>query len=485
MTLDLRNISTRRHFLAAQSMGIGSLALAWLLARDEARGAPLKPSFEKPTFDTRPKPTHYAPRATAMISMFMQGGPSHVDLFERKVELEKHHLQDYNGGDFKFDSVDQASRKLFSGPWKFRKYGNCGMEMSELLPHLGEVADDICLIRSMKTGVNNHGQSILALQSGTILPGKPSLGSWVTYALGSENDNLPAFMVLRDPASLPVEGVYNWSNGWLPALYQGTVARPQEPRIPNLDPPPYMKGRPQERLLSFLEQLNREHLANHPGETDLAARIDSYALAAKMQTAAKEAFDISSESDETRRMYGLESPNAPTRDFGTRCLIARRLVERGVRFVQIFSGNQEWDHHGDIVTKLPPMTKKIDQGSAALVRDLKQRGLLDTTLVHWGGEMGRLPVVQAAKTGNPGRDHNTYGFSMWLAGGGVRGGMTYGSTDEIGHRAVENVVMHYDYHATLLHLFGLDHSRVVFQRSNGVGALIEGQTPRVVKEILA
>ncbi len=466
-------------------MSIGSLALAWLMARDEARAAPAKPTLERPTFDTRPKPPHNPPRATAMISMFMQGGPSHVDLFDRKDELIKHHMQEYSGGDFKFDSVDQASRKLYAPQWKFKRYGQCGLEMSELLPHLGSVADDICLIRSMKTGVNNHGQSILALQSGAILPGKPSLGSWMTYALGSENDNLPAFMVLRDPASLPVEGVYNWSNGWLPALYQGTVARPQEPRIPNLDPPPYMKGRPQERFLAYLDQLNREHLAARPGETDLAARIDSYALAAKMQTAAKEAFDISGESRDTQRMYGIEDANAPTREFGTRCLIARRLVERGVRFVQIFSGNQEWDHHGGIADRLPLMTKKIDQGSAALVRDLKQRGLLDSTLVHWGGEMGRLPVIQAAAKGAVGRDHNTYGFSMWLAGGGVKGGLGYGATDEIGHRAVENVVMHYDYHATLYHLFGLDYSRVVFQRANGVGSLIEGQTPRIVKDILA
>jgi len=288
-------------------------------------------------------------------------------------------------------------------------------------------------------------------------------------------------MVLRDPASLPVEGVYNWSNGWLPALYQGTVARPQEPRIPNLDPPPYMKGQPQERFLAYLDQLNREHLAARPGETDLAARIASYELAARMQTAAKEAFDISDESDETKTMYGLDRPE--TREFGTRCLIARRLVERGVRFVQIYTANQEWDHHNEIAKRLPPVVKKVDQGSAALVRDLKRRGLLDTTLVHWGGEMGRLPVIQNEK--NIGRDHNTYGFSMWLAGGGVKGGLTYGASDEIGHRAAENVVAHYDYHATLLHLFGLDHSRVTFQRSNGAGALIENETPRVVHDILA
>lgn len=472
---------SRRHFLATQSMGICSLALAWLLHRDQVLGAPIKPSFEKPTFDLKAKRPHFQPRATAMISMFMQGGPSHVDLFDPKPELIHHHMQEAASNDFKFDSVDQASRKLYAPQWKFKKYGECGIEMSELLPHLGSVADEICLIRSMKTGVNNHGQSILALQSGAILPGKPSLGSWVTYALGSESDSLPAFMVLRDPASLPVEGVYNWSNGWLPSLFQGTVARPIEPRIPNLDPPAFMKGATQQRFLNYLQSLNREHLSTRPNETDLAARIASYELAAKMQVAAKEAFDISDESTATKSMYGLDQPES--REFGTRCLIARRLVERGVRFIQIFTRNQEWDHHNDLAKNLPPAVKKIDAGSAALVRDLKQRGLLDTTLVHWGGEMGRLPVIQNEK--NIGRDHNTYGFSMWLAGGGLKRGMVYGATDEIGHRAAENVVMHYDYHATLFHLFGLNYEHVNFQRPNGVGALIENEKPRLVSDIIA
>ena len=472
--------STRRHFLASQSFSLSAFALAWLMQRDGVLSAPAKPSFERPTFDLKAKSPHHAPRARAMISMFMQGGPSHVDLFDPKPALINGHMKDYSG-DFKFDSVDQASRKLYAPQWKFRRYGECGTEMSELVPHLGGVADDICLIRSMRTAVNNHGQSIFALQSGGILPGRPSLGSWMTYALGSENDDLPAFMVLRDPASIPVEGVYNWSNGYLPSLFQGTVARPTEPRIPNLDPPVYLRGQPQQRFLAYLDQLNRDHLAERGGENDLSARIASYELAAKMQTAAKEAFDISSESPETKRMYGLEQKE--TQEFGTRCLIARRLVERGVRFVQIFSANQEWDHHAGITESLPRVTRKIDQGSAALVRDLKQRGLLDSTLVHWGGEMGRLPVIQQAKS--IGRDHNTYGFSMWLAGGGVRGGMTYGNTDEVGYQAVDNVVMHYDYHATLMHLFGLDHQQVTFTRANGPGQLIDSAKARVVREILA
>lgn len=470
----------RRHFLSTQAFSLGGLALSYLFERD-GFAAPPKPTLERPTFDVLPKATHAAPRARAMVSMFMQGGPSAVDLCDEKVELQKHHMQDYSGGDFKFDSVDQASRKLFSGPWKFRNHGECGLRLSELLPHLGSVADDVCLIRSMRTAVNNHGQSIFALQHGTITPGRPSLGSWLTYALGSENDNLPAFMVLRDPASLPVEGVYNWGNGYLPSLYQGTVARPSEPRIANLDAPPHMQGKPQEHFLQFLGELNREHLQQRPGENDLSARIASYELAARMQTAAKEAFDVSSETKATQSLYGLDNP--ATKEFGTRCLIARRLIERGVRFIQIFTANQEWDHHSGILDSLPRAAKKIDQPAAALVADLKQRGLLDTTLVHWGGEMGRLPVIQQGKA--LGRDHNTYGFSHWLAGGGVKGGITYGATDEIGHQAVENVVMHYDYHATLFHLFGLDPQRVTFARGTSIGQLIESDKARVVRDILA
>jgi hypothetical protein len=306
----------------------------------------------------------------------------------------------------------------------------------------------------------------------------------MTYGLGSESQDLPAFVALTDPDGLPVEGVQNWTNGWLPSLYQGTVIRPREPRILNLDPPPHLKGEAQRRYLAYLEGLNRRDLAQHPGEHDLEARIASYELAAKMQTAAKEAVDISGESDAVKKLYGLDDP--ATLDYGTRCLIARRLVERGVRFVQIFTRYQFWDHHGSIRTALPASCKKTDKPAAALVKDLKSRGLLDTTLVHWGGEMGRLPVIQNdAGPASVGRDHNTYGFSMWLAGGGVRGGCTYGGTDEFGHKAVENVVTHSDYHATLLHLFGLDHQRLVYRRNGQEQSLVDNQTCRVVKEILA
>jgi Protein of unknown function (DUF1501) len=472
--------SSRRHFLAQQSMGIGSVALAWLLNQDALRAAPAKPTLEKPTYDLKPKSPPRPAKARAMISIFMQGGPSHIDLFDPKPELTKRHLQNFTG-DIKYDNAAESSAKLFGSPWKFAPRGNCGMELSELLPGLAEVADDITLVRSTHTGVNNHGQSINALNGGRSIGGRPVLGSWLTYALGSESDNLPAYVVLSDPVSLPVIGVDNWTCGWLPSLYQGTVVRSQEPRILNLDPPPSVTPGAQQRFLNYLQQLNQDHLRQRPGEDDLAARIASYELAAKMQTAAKEALDISQETAETHRLYGIDKPE--TKVWGERCLIARRLVERGVRFVQIPSGNQHWDHHGGIEKALPKRCLESDRPTAALVKDLKRLGLLDTTLVHWGGEMGRLPVVQNEK--NIGRDHNTYGFSIWLAGGGLKGGYVHGATDEFGHKAVENVVNHFDYHATLLYLFGLDHQQLLFQRPGGIGSLVDGQPARIVRELLA
>ena len=292
---------------------------------------------------------------------------------------------------------------------------------------------------------------------------------------------MPAYCVLTDPGGLPVLGVENWSNGWLPSIYQGTAIRPREPRIADLEPPAHYEGAVQRHFLDFLGAINRDHLTRFPGEHDLSARISSYELAARMQGAAAEALDISQESAETHRLYGLDDPDS--REFGTRCLIARRLVERGVRFIQVCTGNQDWDHHGNIVNLLPKMCRRVDRPSAALVRDLKTRGLLDETVVWWGGEMGRLPVIQNEQS--IGRDHNTYGFSAWMAGGGIKGGYVHGATDEFGHRAVESPVSHADYHATLLHLFGLDHASLSFPRPGGESSLVDGQEARIVTELLA
>jgi hypothetical protein len=474
--------STRRHFLASNAMGIGSLALAWMLKQEGLLAAPEKPELEPKHYDLTPKAPHFEPRAKAMISLFMQGGPSHHDLFDPKPVMKKHDGTEYTQ-EIRLDSP-QASPKVFATPWKFQPRGQSGVELSELLPHLGDVVDDICLIRSMRTGVNNHVQSINAINTSRIQNGRPVLGGWVTYALGTENQNLPAYMVLTDPASLPVVGVGNFTNGWLPSLFQGTAVRAQEPRILNLDPHPDLRGPAQARYLSYLERLNREHAEKRPGELDLEARIASYELAARMQTAAREALDLSKETQATQRMYGID--DSATRDYGSRCLIARRLVERGVRFVQVLSRNQMWDSHGRILTGLPANCRAVDKPSAALVRDLKSRGLLDSTIVSWGGEMGRMPVVQGVGGRDAaGRDHNTHGFSMWVAGGGFKGGLAFGATDDFGHHAVTDIVNHFDYHATLLHLFGLDHKRVVYRRNNQEQTLTDGQSARVVQGILA
>ena len=475
---------SRRHFLSESLLGTGTLALTWLLHRERAWGNPSLAKTETRAFDTLPKQPHHPPRAQAMISLWMQGGPSHHDLFDPKPEMDRYDGQPFPG-EIKYDNAAQASSKVFASPWRFAPRGESGMELSELLPYTSAVADEICLIRSMRTGVNNHGQSIRALQSGRILDGRPTLGSWLTYGLGCEADDLPAFVAMIDPGQLPVLGVENWQNGFLPSTYQGTVVRPQEPRILDLTPPPHLHGAPQARALELLEELNRRHLERHPGNLDLDARIATYELAARMQVAATDALDLTQETKATQALYGMHSENAPTRDYGARCLIARRLIERGVRFVQVYTQNQLWDNHNRIVTALPSACQKVDQPSAALVTDLKARGLLDSTVVHWGGEMGRLPVIQNdAGPEKIGRDHNTYGFSMWLAGGGFRPGCVYGQTDDWGHHAIENVVNHFDYHATLLHLFGLDHEQVAYEWAKRSQTLTDGQPGKIVKGIL-
>jgi hypothetical protein len=476
-------LCSRRHFLkAGSSFGLGTTALAWLLQQEGLLGAPARPELEQRTYDLLPKPGHHRATAQAMISILMIGGPSQMDLFDPKPKLKEWEGRPFPG-ELKFDNAGQASSKVMPGLWEFQKHGQCGTELSSLLPHLAKVVDDLCVIRSMQTGVNNHGQSLYALTNGRITAGAPTLGSWLSYGLGSASQELPAFLTLTHPSGLPLLAEHNWSNGWLPSIYQGTVVRPTEPRLLNLDPAPHLRGLPQEKQLALLREINREHRAQHPGEHDLDARIASYELAAKMQTAAKEAMDISTESPATRRLYGID--NDLTRDYGTRCLIARRLVERGVRFVQVVNNGQSWDHHSGIYKGLPDLCARTDQPVAALVQDLKGRGLLDSTLVHWGGEMGRLPVIQNdGPKDKVGRDHNTYGFTQWLAGGGIRGGMTHGETDEWGHHAVKDIVTHHDFHATVLHLFGLDHSKLVYRRGGRELNLTDNKPARVVREIL-
>lgn len=471
---------SRRNFLAQNALGIGSFALASLLHHDGLLAAPHVPKARN-KLDLSPKPPHHAPRAKAMISLFMHGGPSHVDLFDPKPELTAHSGEDYQG-EVTFSFVNRASKKLLGSPWKFEKRGQCGTEISELLPHTAEIVDDISLIRSMHTGHNGHEVSIRYFHGGIPAQlGRPHIASWLLYGLGSETQNLPAYVVLSDPGGHPVDGVNNWSNGWLPSIYQGSVVRAREPRILNLDPPASLKGDYQKENLELLRVLNQQHLVRNGGDADLEARIASYEMAARMQTAAKEALDISQETEATQKLYGLDVPE--TQEYGTRCLIARRLVERGVRFVQLFLAGQPWDSHTNIRADLPSVCKRTDKPSAALVKDLKQRGLLDTTLVHWGGEIGRLPVTEGDfATG--GRDHNGQGFSTWLAGGGIKGGQTYGQTDEFGHKATVDVVNANDYQATVLDLFGLDHNKLVFHYNGQEQKLTNGRPCRVVKELM-
>ncbi|MBX3422766.1 MAG: DUF1501 domain-containing protein [Pirellulaceae bacterium] len=478
----MRHMINRRGMLASTGMGVGGLALQWLMSSQSQATPPVMKL--KPHNDLRPRLPEAQPTAKAMISLFQHGGPSHMDLTDPKPELTRHSGEDYPG-DIHYSFVNQASKKLLGSPFRFEPRGRCGMELSELLPHTAKVVDDLCLIRSMHTGANGHEVSIRYFHGGIPgILGRPTLGSWITYGLGSESQDLPAFLVLTDPGGLPVDGVTNWSNGFMPAMFQGTVLRPREPRILNLEPPTHLVGTVQQQNLELLQQLNQSHLATHPGEGELEARIATYELAARMQVAASDALDISRESAATHDMYGLNNPE--TREYGTRCLLARRLVERGVRFVQLFHNGQPWDNHSSIHSSLPAICRRTDQPVAALVADLKQRGMLDSTLVHWGGEIGRLPVTQ--NHGSPdqaGRDHNGQGFSIWLAGGGIRGGMTFGATDEFGHRAVENVVTPNDFQATVLHLFGLDCSQLSFPYNNQLQNITAGRPARVVQEIVA
>jgi hypothetical protein len=474
---------TRRAFLAQQGVGMGAMALGALLGQQGLLAETVGKPGENLPLDLHARQPQRRPRAQAMISLFMHGGPSHVDLLDPKPELSRLHGSEY-GGDVQFSFVNRASKKLLGSPFRFAKHGQSAADVSELLPHFARIVDDVAIVRSMHTGHNGHEVSIRYFHGGVAgLTGRPTLGSWIAYALGSEAENLPAYMVLTDPGGHPVDGAWNWSSGFMPPLYQGTVLRPEEPRIFDLDPPAQLQGEKQQANLEFLKALNRRHAALHPGEAELEARIASYELAAAMQTAAKEALDLSREPAYIHRMYGLDRDE--TRSYGERCLLARRLVERGVRFVQIFLGGQPWDNHSALRTALPTICRATDQPAAALVADLKQRGLLETTLVHWGGEIGRLPVCEGELTPEAGRDHNGQGFSIWLAGGGIKPGVVYGATDEVGHRAVENVVTPNDFQATVLHLLGLDHQRLVYYSNGRAQQLTDGRPAQVVDALLA
>jgi hypothetical protein len=443
---------TRREFLQMTGHGFGAMALAHLLGRDSQAGVIRKPGGP-----------HFAPRARRCIFLFMVGGPSQMDLFDPKPELNKLHGKKLPASFGKVTSQFVENDPICLGSTRqFGRYGDCGMDMSDLIPHTHQHADRIALVRSCVVDSVIHAPAHYQMNSGRMFMGYPSLGSWVTYGLGSESENLPAFVVMGQPQGTPEGGAPCWSSGFLPATYQGTLLGPGAKPIVNLAPndPSYDRAR-QRRILDYVQKLNRKV---KPGDTELEARIASYELAFRMQAEAPEAVDLSHETAETRALYGLDRPE--TAEFATRCIIARRLVERGVRFVQLYSGGGpvawQWDAHDDVNANHEKMCGATDQPVAGLLTDLDRRGLLDDTLVIWGGEFGRTPVSQK---GSRGRDHNATGFSMWFAGGGSKPGTIYGSTDEIGLHAVEGRAHVNDLHATMLHLMGLDHTRLTFLHS--------------------
>jgi hypothetical protein len=449
-------VTNRRDFLTKAGMGFGALALAAMVAEEEGRADVPEIDSQKPLAIRAP---HFAPRAKRCIFLFMEGGPSHIDLFDPKPELTKRHGERLPAsfGNV-FTPMGVGGNTLLASRRKFAQHGQSGMWVSDWYPHVAKVVDDIALIRSCWCDGVNHVGSVCQMNTGSILAGRPSLGAWVTYGLGTENQNLPAFVVMADAAE-PVGGPRNWGNAWLPATFQGTAFRKDGPPILDLVPPRSVTDPQQRSKLALLSELNRRHAEPRHDDSRLSARIAAYELAYRMQATAPEAVDLSRESAETRRLYGLDDDRC--KEYGAMCLRARRLVERGVRFVQLYCGSgSQWDAHRDIEGNHGRLCPKSDKPVAALITDLKRRGLLDDTLVIWGGEFGRTPMSEKSD----GRDHNPYGFSMFMAGGGVKAGTTLGTTDEFGLRAVDDRVHVHDVHATILHLLGLDHRRLTFPR---------------------
>jgi hypothetical protein len=446
---------TRREWLTRAGAGFGMMALADLLAR-EARTEPMA-AVSNPM---AARPPHFPARAKSIIFLFMYGGPSHVDLFDPKPALARwdgRTIPVYRREDV---FMGRSTGAALRSPYRFRKHGRGGIDIADTFPRLARCADDLCMIRSMHCTSNNHGPALLQMQTGSTQAGHASMGSWVTYGLGSESENLPGFVVLMDHQGAPVNGALNWSNGFMPAAYQGVPFRAAGEPIAYLRPPRGTTLEQQRARLDLLARWNAEHAAANPTETALSARIAAYELAYRMQTHAIEAIDLASELESVRRLYGMDQPVSAT--FGRNCLLARRLVERGVRFVQVYSGGNNgpdaWDAHDDLKANHDLHCAETDGPIAGLLTDLKRRGLLDSTLVIWGGEFGRSPVAEA----RGGRDHHAKAFTMWLAGAGVKGGFVHGATDEFGYNIVENPVSIPDLHATCLHLLGLDHKRLTY-----------------------
>src|SRR5213593_677653 len=471
-------LHSRREFLSRAGCGFGALAFGYLLALDGlvSRASTIKID---PLNPLSPRPPHYPVRAKSVIWLFMEGGPSHLDLFDPKPALDKLAGQPMPESFGKvITAMGTASNALMPTKRSFKQHGQSGLWVSDWLPNIAQHVDDMTVIRSCWADGLNHVGSVCQMNTGDILAGRPSLGAWTTYGLGTANDNLPTFVVMADGAD-PVGGPKNWSAGFLPATFEGTQFRTEGTPIFHLRPPRTIGEKQQRSKLDLLAELNRHFSADKPEDTELAARLNSYELAYRMQAAAPEAVDLSRESELTRKLYGLDEE--PTRKFGTLCLLSRRLVERGVRFVQLYCGsNSGWDAHVDIEENHSKHCRASDKPIAGLLTDLKARGLLDETLVVWGGEFGRTPFNEKGK----GRDHNPWGFTTWMAGGGVKGGTVYGATDEIGLRAVESRAHVHDIHATILEMLGLNHLKLTFEH-NGRDERPTINSGEVVTEILA
>lgn len=475
---------TRREFLWQTGAGFTSVALTGLLSRDGFFGPQSVAAGDLPHDNPlAPKPPHFAPKATSVIFLFMYGGPSHVDTFDYKPELFK-----LDGKTIPVKTKGRGGEKnegRVVGPkWSFKQYGESGQWVSELFPHLSECVDKIAFLKSMQADSPIHGSAMLQMNSGKILSGSPALGSWVNYGLGSVNENLPGFVVMLDPSGGPISGAKNWSSGYMPATYQGTVLRSKGAPILDLQSPDGMTRPLERRLLDALRAENEAHLVSRADNSDLAARLASYELAFKMQEHAPKAVDISQETEATHNLYGLDNPR--TLDFGRRCLLARRLVERGVRFIQLYSGGNHsdanWDAHGDLVKNHEFHAGNTDQPIAGLIKDLGQRGLLDSTLLVWGGEFGRQPTAEYAE--GTGRDHNSYGFTMWMAGGGIKGGQSIGATDELGSAAVERPFHVKHMHATILHQMGVEPNRLSYFHGGLDQKLVGVEHVEPIREII-
>jgi hypothetical protein len=481
--------ASRREFLRRAGGGFGTLALAGLLGQEGLLSNDAAASELNALNPLAPKQSHFASKAKSVIWLFINGGPSPVDTWDYKPELTKRDGQELKGFDKNTGFFTDQVGPLMKSPFQWKQHGQSGTWVPEIFPEMAKHVDDMAFIHSLYTETNNHSPALFQINTGFSRMGFPCVGAWVTYGLGSESENLPAFLVMYDTLGrgLPKGHAQNWGAGFLPGIFQGTALNAQGQPIDNLLRDSAMSDCQQRRQLDLLRRLNKQHNEQHHNDSELAARIESFELAYRMQMAAPEALDISKETAATQKLYGIDNPKC--KHFAKQVLIARRMVERGVRFVQIYSGGMEnersWDGHVDIAGNHRQFAGETDIPIGALLTDLKARGLLDSTLVIWGGEFGRLPVSQRTQgTSKPGRDHNPHALSYWLAGGGVKAGVHYGETDEIGHKAAVDRVSINDLHATFLHLLGMDHKRLTYKH-NGRQFRLTDVAGEVVRKILA